>query len=72
VTVSAAWTGQGDLVRINDHFTVISKATKETSSFPRPLPGSDREPTGHGAGVGRLLFADLFNASINDVIISHG
>lgn len=71
-SVSAAWTGQGDIVRMRDSSTVITKGSTETSHFRGTFRNATATGEVNGSQLGNSLFAEIFNAASKDVFICHG
>lgn len=71
-TVSASWTGQGDLVRSNGNYHVVSKGFTYNSHFK----GAFRYATASGqvndSDFGTSFYASIFDSKWSDVFVCHG
>ena len=71
-SVDAAWTGQGDIVRVNGTFHAVSKGFTYNSHFRGTSRNATAVGSFNGAGLGSSLWADIFSSTSRDVFICHG
>ena len=70
ITLSASWTGAGDLVRSNSNSRTISKGYKYNSHYSGTYRDASAQVSGMEPGV--QYWATLYNIKWMDVYISHG
>ncbi len=71
MTVSASWSGQGDLRHDVSNFHFSKGDVSGTSHFNGFLRSASANGTVNGSGLGDSLFADLFNVKSVAVLICH-
>jgi hypothetical protein len=72
-SVSASWTGQGDLIRQSGSFHVVSKGFTENFTSRQTSRNAVAKASLNGAGIGgQPFFADIFSATSKDIFICHG
>lgn len=71
-SLTASWTGQGELIRANGTFHQVSKTFTFNSHFKGTFRNATATGQLDGSDFGTNLFADIFNASFKDVSVCHG
>ncbi len=72
VSVSAVWTGQGELVRSHGNFHSVSKIFTANNHFRGTYRNASATGQINGSSLGVSLYGQLFNSKSSDVSICHG
>ena len=71
-SVSGAWSGTGDLVRVNDNFHVVSKGFTFNEHFRGKFCNASASAQVDGTDVGTQFFAEMFDSTDGGVSVCHG
>lgn len=72
VSVSGAWTGASDLVRVNDNYHVVSKGFTFNEHFRGQFRNASASVQVDGSSTGTQFFADMFDVTDGGVFVCHG
>lgn len=71
-TVSASWTGQGDLVRSGGNYHTVSKGSTYNSHFKGAYRYATASGQVNGSDLGTSFWASIFDSRWSDVFVCHG
>lgn len=72
ITLTASWTGTGDIIRSGDNYRVNSKSFTYTAHSRGSYRDASASASIGGVGTGTSLFADIYNFTSHEVSVCHG